>query len=67
MFRHITMLLIHIQNNCQAKALSHFALFTVTLNPEKHRERNQSQAGGRDSFIVIILASDMMVLWTILT
>jgi hypothetical protein len=44
-----------------------FALLIVTLNPEKHRERNPRQAEGRDSFNVIILASDMMVLWTTLT
>lgn len=74
MLCHITMWLLYIQNSCQARALSHFALFTVTLNHQKerrrkkkHRERNPSQAGGRDSFNVIILASDMMVLWTILT
>lgn len=73
MLCHITMLLLHIQNSCQARALSHFALFTVTLNHQKesrrkkHRARNPSQTGGGDSFNVIILASDMMVLWTILT
>lgn len=67
MIRYIIMLLIHIPNNGRAKALSHSALRIVTLNPEKHTERNPRQAEGRDSFNVIILASDMMVLWTTLT
>lgn len=67
MTRSIMMPLIHIQNNCRAKALLHPALRRVALNPEKHTERNLRQAEGRDSFNVIILASDIMVLWTTLT
>lgn len=68
MFHRIRMLLVHIQSNCQAKTLLHFCIIYSHFElKKKHRERNPSQAGGRDSFNVIILASDMMALWTILT
>ena len=42
MLCHITMLLLYIQNGCQARALSHFALFTVTLNHQKERRRKKN-------------------------
>lgn len=65
------MQLTHIQNNCCSYPLGysfcHIVYYLQSLvNPAKYTGR-EIKAGGRDCFNVIILASDMMVLWTILT